>query len=149
MFEAMKKYWPLNLIVGCLLANMAAFIFLPDREGVFEDTKIVLVFSSAFMVTGSLLTALLCRYKTRHQGQISYKLVFPAGLVIAIFTMFCGFLVVDGMKVFTADFWIAMWQWRIPWLGLWLLGFAVSMLVAFGIVVYYRRQQQRDDTHMA
>ena len=148
----MKKYWPVNLVVGCLLAMMAYCMFLPDWKGFYENSKIFLVFCGAFLVSGSLFTAFLCRRKARHQQRISYTMILPTGFVVGVFTMLSILLVIHGARVFTADYWILIWQqFLLFWLGLWLLGFAVSLLAAFSIVVYYKRQQrhERHDTHMA
>jgi hypothetical protein len=149
MFAAMRKYWPVNLIVGCLLAIMAVITFLPPRKGIAEDTICILIYCSAFIVVGSLFSVFLCRSKARHQEQISYATVLPTGFVVAVMTTMSGSLVVHGTRVFTADYWSLVWhQWLLVWLGLWLLGFVVSLLAVFGIVVYYKRQQ-KDYTHMA
>jgi hypothetical protein len=149
MFGRMKKYWPVNLVVGCLLAIMAYCLFLPDWKGIFEDSKIFLVFCSAFVVSGSLSTACLCRREARRKQRISYALVLPTAFVVAAFTMLTGSLVVYGPRVFTMEYWrLTLQRWPMTWLALWLLGFVVSLLAVLGIVVYYRRQQ-RDETLQA
>jgi len=149
MFAAMRKYWPVNVIVGCLLAILAVITFLPSRKGIAEDTICILIYCSAFILVGSLFTVFLCRRKARHQQRISYATVLPTGFIVAVMTMMSGSLAVHGMRVFTADYWSLVWhQWFLVWLGLWLLGFVVSLLAGFGIVVYFKKQQ-KDDTHMA
>ena len=142
MWRGVNKYWPVNLIIGVLLVNGAALVSSPDWKGFYENTKDLLVFCSAFLVCGSLLTALFCRYRIRHRQRMSYLTVFLAGAVATVCTMISGFLVVYGQRLFTTDFWLALWQFRIPWIGLCLLAFLMSVLAALAVVIYYRRQQQ-------
>jgi len=149
MFAAVKKYWPVNLVVGCLLVVAAYCMFLPDWKGFYENSRIYLIFCSAFVVSSSLFTSFLCRRKSIHQQRISYAMTLPTGFVVGVFTMLLILLVINGARVFTADYWILIWQqFLFFWLGLWLSGFVVSLLAAFSIVVYYKRNQ-RDETHMA
>jgi len=145
----MKKYWPVNLIIGCLLVIMAYYMFLPSWKGFYENSKVFLVFCSVFLVSSTLFTAFLCLRKTRQKQRISYALILPTGLVVDVFTMLSGLLVIHGTRVFTANYWVLIWQqFLMFWLGLWLLGFVISLLAAFSVVVYYKRQQ-RYDKHMA
>jgi len=147
----MKKSWPLNLIVGCFLLIMAVAALLPPKKGVAEDTVCVLIFCSAFMVLGTFFTVLLCRHQARRRRRISRALIFPTALAVTVLTMFSGLLVFYGTRVFTADFftaefWAIVWQSPGLWFGLWLLGLVVSLFVAWGVVEFYQRQGQRDDS---
>ena len=142
MWSALNKYWSVNLIVGVLLVNAAALLLLPDWEGFYENTKILLVFCSAFLFFGALLTGLLCCYMTRHHQRISYLMFCPAGAAATVFTMVSGCVVVYGQRLLTSDFWIAVRQHGLAVAGVWLLAFAISVLAALGVVTCYRRWQR-------
>jgi len=146
LFVCMRKHWPVNLIIGCLLAIMAIGIFLPSRKGITEDVICLLIYCGAFIVVASLFTVCACYRKARQQQQISYSMVLPIGLIAAVFTALTGSAVVYGARIFTTAYWSLTWQQWPVWSGLFLLGFSVSLLSAFGIISYCKRQR-RDDVY--
>jgi len=72
-------------------------------------------------------------------------MILPTGFVVAVFTMLSIVLVLHGTRVFTVDYWSLIWRQALLF---WLLGFVVSLVAAFSIVVYCKRHQ-RHETHMA
>jgi hypothetical protein len=149
---AMKKYWPLNLIGGAFLSVVAVFLFIINfvpQKGLPEDIACGLVFSGAFIVGAALVTALLCRCKTRREQRISYTMVWLAAFVASVITLFSGCLIVHGIRVFTISYWNFYFA-NYPMLSLicWLWGFTISVLVALGVIVYYKRQEQRNNSHI-
>lgn len=145
MFDALKKYWPVNLVAGCFAAIGAYCIALPNYRGFYEDSKIFSLFCSVFMGSSAIATGLFCRWKAKHQQRISYAIVLPAGFVVAVVTMMSGCFVVHGTRVFMVNYWQ---EWWTAWLRLWSLGFLVSLLVALAFVAYYKKLQ-RDNAHTA
>jgi branched-subunit amino acid transport protein len=145
----MKKYWPLNLIAGSFLLVLAGVIYCDEfAQGRKEFTEVlfpIFVFSGAFMVGAVPVTVLLCRHKIRHNKQVSYLMVLLAACIATVLTMLSGCLVLDGSKVFTIGYWIGDWPIVRRWLIFWPWGFFVSALVAFGVVVYFKRQSKRDE----
>jgi hypothetical protein len=135
MLAIIKKYWPVNLIVGCLLVIAAYCLFSPNWKGFYENSKIFLIFCGAFIVSSSLFTAFLCQRKATRRQKISYRMVLPVGFFVSIFTVATGLLILHGTRVFTVDYW--SWAWRqTPMLWFWMLGLIISLIVAFDIVVY-------------
>lgn len=149
--HAVRRHWPLNLIAGSFFLILAAIVycdsFAPAGERNMELLCAMLVFSSAFMVGAVPVTVLLCRHRINKKLQHSCAMILSAASIATVLTMLSGCLILDGSDVLTVGYWVGDWPTVRRWLMLWPWGFAVSALVAFAILVHYRRRSNWDETH--
>ena len=145
MIDAMRKYWPLNLVAAVFVALGATslIIFNLPQNGLLEVIACGLVFSNAFMFGAFLVSALFCRYKARHGQRFSYLFIFIVAILATILTMLAGCLTLDGSRVFSGGYWIGNWPTIRRWLIFWPWGFFVSFFVVWGVVVYCKKHETR------
>jgi hypothetical protein len=139
----MKKYWPINLVIGSFLMVVAGAVycleFVPHKPTA-EVIGMLLVFSSAFMVATGLGTALFCERRAARGKDVSYGTVIWAAAIGTVATMACGCLLLDGANALTVHYWAGSWPIVRRWLILWPWGLTVSALVALAVVVYFKRR---------
>jgi hypothetical protein len=110
---------------------------------------------SPFLVVGVLilasavLTAFLCLYRARHKKQIAYTTMFAFPFIATCSVMFCAAICIDGLSIFTRDYWMG---YKVgPEIVFTIYGFifAVCFLPAFGVAVYYKWRNKRDEKFVA
>jgi len=147
----MKKYWPINLIIGSFVMVVAGSIFclgfVPYKPTA-EVTGMVLVFSGPFMVGTGLGTALFCERRVARRKEVSYGTAMWAAAIGTVGTMLCGCLFLDGSDVLTIAYWVGSWPIVRRWLILWPWGLFVSALVALGVVAYFKRRLRTHESQL-
>ena len=102
------------------------------------------------MIAGAVfVTILLCHYKVTHKKQVSFPMAVSAACIATPLSIFIGTMFFEAQEVFKASHWTFDWLHIRFWLGLWSLGFIVSLMAAFVVVTFYKKRSQRDETPVA
>lgn len=103
-----------------------------------NSTFITGILVGILILTSAVVTALLCFYLARHKKRIAYTTTVAFPFIATCSVMFCAALCIDGLSVFTHDYWMG---YRVgPEIVFTIYGliFALCFLPAFGVAVYYR-----------
>jgi hypothetical protein len=114
-----------------------------------DPQSLVVILFVALVVASSLFTALLCLHRTRRKRRIAYTTMFAFPFVSTCAVMFCAAICIDGLSVFTRDYWMGYKAGPEIVFTIYGFIFAVCFLPALCVAVYYKWRSKRDDKSMA
>ncbi len=97
------------------------------------------------ILTSAVATSLLCLYRARHKKRIAYTTTLAFPFIATCSVMLCTALCIDGLSVFTRDYWMGYRAGPEIVFTIYGLIFALCFLPAFGVAVYYKWGSKRDE----